>query len=115
MVTEFTYQAYPHAFPVYAGLIIYTPDHLEAIVETFNKWYDTDDGKNPKAAFFLGTAQPPPDFQPGLILIVFYDGDEIEGRRLFKPFFDLNPVADLTRSIPYVELVISSMKCFLTW
>lgn len=106
MVTEFTYQAYPHAYPVYAGMIVYAPDHLEAIVETFNQWFDTNDGKNPKAAFFVATAQPPPHFKPALVVVVFYDGDEIEGRRIFKPFFDINPVADLTRSQPYVELVI---------
>ena len=107
MVTEFTYQAYPHAYPVYSGMIVYTPDHLQAVVETFNKWFDTEDGKNPKAAFFVATAQPPPHFKPTLVVIVFYDGDETEGRRIFKPFFDINPVADLTHSQPYVEQVLS--------
>jgi hypothetical protein len=88
-------------------MIIYAPDHLEAVVEAFNKWFDTEDGKNPKAAFFVATAQPPPHFKPTLVVIVFYDGDETEGRRIFKPFFDINPVADLTHSQPYVEQVLS--------
>jgi hypothetical protein len=88
-------------------MIIYTPDHLEALVETFNKWFDTEDGKNPKAAFFLGTGLPPPHFMPAIIVAVFYDGEETEGRRIFKPFFDINPVADLTHPLPYVELVMS--------
>lgn len=88
-------------------MVIYTPDHLEAIVESFNRWLDTEDSKNPKVAFFLATAQPPPHFKPAFAAVVFYDGDETEGRRIFKPFFDINPVADLTHPLPYVELVMS--------
>lgn len=85
----------------------YTPDHLEALVDTFNKWFVTDDGQNPKTAFFIATAMPPPHFQPTFLLLVFYDGDETEGRRIFKPFFDIGPVVDLTREGPYVEVVAS--------
>jgi len=110
VVTEFTYRAYDHAYPVYSGMLVYTPGHVEAIVDTINKWFPTEDGQNPKTAFFLVVAMPPPHFQPTLVLLIFYDGDETEGRRIFKPFFDISPVADLTREHPYVEMVPSSLN-----
>jgi FAD/FMN-containing dehydrogenase len=104
VVTEFTYQAYPHPNPVYSGMLIFTPDHLESIIETVNNWYETD-GQNPKTAFLLGVVCSPPEFTPTLAAIIFYDGEESEGRRIFKPFFDLNPVADMTNVHPYVQQV----------
>jgi hypothetical protein len=105
IVTEFTYQAYPHPQSVYSGMLIYTPDHIEALVKTYNEWSKTADGLNPKTTFFIATVQAPPMFTPALAALPFYDGDEVEGRRIFKPFFDINPVADLTNSHPYVAQV----------
>src|ERR1700738_1338923 len=108
IVTEFTYQAYPQG-QVYSGFLIYTPSHLEAIVDAFNGWIHTSDGQNPKTALAIGIAQPPPTFTTTLLISIFYDGDEAEGRRIFKPFFDLNPIVDLTKTRSYVEQVISLM------
>jgi hypothetical protein len=88
-------------------MLAFTPDHLEALVNTYNAWYPTE-GQNPKTAFFLACGSPPPMFQPTLAAVIFYDGDEEEGRRIFKPFFDLGPVADMTNSHPYVVQVYFS-------
>ena len=107
VVTEFTYQAYPHLNPVYSGMLVYTPAQIEALVETFNHWFASPDGENPKTAFFVVTCSPPPSFTPTIALLPFFDGDEAEGRRIFKPFFDIGPAADLTKSHPYVEQVNS--------
>ncbi|KAG5651060.1 hypothetical protein H0H81_010042 [Sphagnurus paluster] len=38
---------------------------------------------------------------PGIILVVFYNGTEEEGRSKFKAFIDIGPVADLTKEVPY--------------
>ena len=86
-------------------MVIYTPDHLESIVNTFNTWFPSEDGQNPKACFFLGCVRTPQEFAPALVAVVFYDGYEAEGRRIFKPFLDLNPIVDLTCERPYVEQV----------
>ncbi len=108
VITEFTYQGHPHPDPVYSGMLVFKPDQLETLVETVNTWYETE-GQNPKTCLFLVIGSPPPEFTPALAAVIFYDGVESEGRRVFKPFFDLNPVADLTNTHPYVQQVCSSI------
>lgn len=97
--------------------MVFAPTQLEALVHTFNKWTQTEDGKNPKTAFFYTCARAPPDFIPTIAMLPFYDGDEAEGRRIFKPFFDLGPVVDLTKQIPYVEQVhsLKANKLTIEW
>jgi len=94
-------------------MLVFTPAHLEAVVATFNTWV-AEGGQNPKTAFFVAIGQPPPAFVPMIVVMVFYDGTEEEGRAIFKPFFDLNPVADLTVSRPYVEQVPLIFSTWLT-
>lgn len=109
VVTEFTYQGHHHSGPVYSGTLVFKPDQLEALVETVKKWYKID-GQNPKTLLLLLLGSPPPEFRPTLGAVVFYDGSETEGRHIFKPFFELNPVQDLTNAHSYVEQVCISNK-----
>lgn len=95
-------------------MVVYSPDQLELLVDTYNNWLKTPDGKNPKTSWMVTTACPPPHHQPTLAVLPFYDGDETEGRRIFKPFFDINPVADLTHAQSYVEQVFTSIYIQLT-
>jgi hypothetical protein len=104
VVTEFTYQAYPHSHPVYSGLLVFTPAHLEVLVEAFNTWISTG-GKDPKTWCSIAVASPPPAFVPMIIVLIFYDGNEEEGIANFKPFYDIGPFVDMTRPRPYVEQV----------
>lgn len=103
VVTEFVYKAYPHEYPVYSGLLVYTTDQLETFVDTFNRWFESPNGRNPKTALFIAISRPPPRYAPAIAALPFYDGPEEEGRHIFKPFFDIFPVTDLTGELPYVE------------
>jgi hypothetical protein len=96
-------------------MIVYAPEQLEVLVETYTKWVTTEDGKNPKTSWYLTPACPPPLHEPALVLVPFYNGDEAEGRRIFKPFFDINPVADLTHAQPYVMQVITPIRILLIY
>ena len=78
--------------------------HLESLVETFNSWWPNE-GQDPKCCFLLACASPPPHHAPTLAAIIFYDGSEEQGRKHFKKFFELGPVADMTDSHPYVVQV----------
>jgi len=89
IVIEFSYQAYPQAQNVYSGWVIFKPTDLEALVAAFNHWFASEDAKNPKTALLLITCAPPPSFTPTFVAVPFFNGDETEGRRIFKPFFDI--------------------------
>ena len=86
-------------------MLIYKPSDLEALVEIFNTWFSSEDGQNLKTSMFIVTCAPHPTFTPTFVVVPFYDGDEVEGRRIFKPFFDIGPAVDLTGSHPYVKQV----------
>jgi len=57
-------------------------------------------------SFVLTTGAPGPGAPtvPLIILTLFYNGSEEEGRANFKSFLDLRCIADLTKEIPYEEL-----------
>jgi hypothetical protein len=94
-------------------MLAYTPMHLESLVEAFNAWWPNE-GQDPKCCFFLATGSPPPVHQPTLLALIFYDGPEEEGRKHFKRFFDIGPVADMTKSHPYVVQVSTSYPNLLS-
>lgn len=46
----------------------------------------------------------PPNKASGIMVIVFYNGSEEEGKSFFKPLFDLEPLADTTKTVSYPDL-----------
>ena len=43
--------------------------------------------------------------QPAIVLFLFYNGTEAEGRKHFREFYALEPiVADMAKEIPFEEL-----------
>jgi len=104
VVTEFTYQGYPHSGKVWSGLLIFEASQVGAVVEAWNKWLKW--GWGPKTACLILTGCTPGTLSVGLVLNVFYDGSEEEGRKAFKPFFEVSPRMDLTQVRPYVEQVL---------
>ncbi|KAF2815010.1 FAD binding oxidoreductase [Mytilinidion resinicola] len=59
------------------------------------------------STLLFGFSAPPPRGVPVVVVVVvavFYNGTEEAGREFFKPLFELGPVADMTRSMPYEEL-----------
>ncbi|KAF8974279.1 hypothetical protein BDZ97DRAFT_1935235 [Flammula alnicola] len=93
VVTEFVFQLYPQRPTIYAGTLIFAPPALEKLIQVT----DIDEG-------MLQMTTVGPDGNPVIALFVFYNGTESEGRARFKPFFDIGPVADMTKERPYEEL-----------
>ncbi|KAF9482454.1 FAD binding domain-containing protein [Pholiota conissans] len=100
VVTEFVFQLYPQRPTVYAGMLVFAPPALEKLLEVTRKWWDNV-GQNEG---MLQVTTVAPDGKPAIVLFVFYNGSEAEGREKYKAFFDVGPVADLTKEIPYGEL-----------
>ncbi|KAJ2917522.1 hypothetical protein MD484_g2892, partial [Candolleomyces efflorescens] len=100
VATEFVYRLHPQRKTVFAGPIIFTPDKVEKLIEVTKQWWanvKVDEG-------MIQAATVGPDGRPAVIVIFFYNGSEEEGRANFKAFFDIGPVMDLAKEIPYEQL-----------
>ncbi|KAI0316003.1 FAD-binding domain-containing protein [Amylostereum chailletii] len=98
VVTEFVYQLHPQRPTVYAGVLVFPPPTLDALIPIVEK--KSSDGLDPKETFML-VASKLPNGMPGLLLLLFWNGSEEEGRAHFKPFFDLRPIMDMSKEMPY--------------
>jgi hypothetical protein len=104
VVTEFTFKVFPHAYPSWQGVLVYGPDQLDDVSQAFDKYLKSQN--DPKAMCAIGVTCLPPSFDPVIGIIAFYDGSEEQGRKCYKPFFDIKPIADRTEvRKTYLELV----------
>ncbi|RXW25847.1 hypothetical protein EST38_g63 [Candolleomyces aberdarensis] len=100
VVTEFVFQLHPQRKTVFAGMVIYAPDSVKKIVELTKTWW-------PKAGeneAMCQIASVDPEGRPIMVLLLFYNGCESEGRINFKEFLDIGPIADMAKEIPFEEL-----------
>ncbi|KAF5340312.1 hypothetical protein D9611_007881 [Ephemerocybe angulata] len=100
VATELVYQLHPQRKTVFAGNAVYTPDKVEKLVDLTKKWLDNvgeDEG-------MIHVVAATPDGKAAFIVIFFYNGSEEEGRAHYKEFFDVGPVVDNVREIPYEQL-----------
>jgi len=100
VVTEFVLKLHPQRRTVFAGSLIFAPHCLEQIVSATTEWWPKAGEK--EAVFHVSTVLP--DGNPALALMLFYNGSESEGRTNFKAFFDIGPIMDMMREMPYEEV-----------
>lgn len=98
VVVNFTYQAYDQKDPVYAGLLGFTPDKLEDIMEQLNRSLANPDPRSGAMCIF---AQAPDGSGPIIIVICFYNGTRKQGEMRFSGFLALQPVLNTVDMIPY--------------
>ncbi|KAG5653117.1 hypothetical protein H0H81_002184 [Sphagnurus paluster] len=97
VATELVLQLHPQRATVYHGALVFPPTVLEKMVEVTAKWW-ANVGENEGMLQMLGRG---PDGNPTIVLFLFYNGTEEEGRANYKPFFDLGPLVDHTKEVPY--------------
>ncbi|TRM68487.1 hypothetical protein BD626DRAFT_116866 [Schizophyllum amplum] len=100
VISEFVFQLYDQRKTVFAGLVIFPPTVLKGLVAVTEEWWKTAGDKEA----MIQIAAVGPDHKPGIIIVIFYNGSEEEGRAVYKKFFDLGPVADMAKEIPYEVL-----------
>ncbi|RDB30225.1 6-hydroxy-D-nicotine oxidase [Hypsizygus marmoreus] len=100
VATEFVLKLHPQRRTVYAGMIYFHADALEKIIQATNTWYPNVGEK--EGMIQIATVSPYGD--PCVVLCVFYNGTEAKGRAAYKAFFDIGPVKDETREMPYEEV-----------
>ncbi|KAK6823210.1 hypothetical protein RU639_005855 [Aspergillus parasiticus] len=98
VVVDFTFQAYEQKTPVYAGIIAFTPDKLESVVEQMNVLFENPD---PRSGAMIIFAQPPGAPTIMVNVLVYYNGTNEEGSKRYAGFLALEPVVNMIEVIPY--------------
>ncbi|EAS36048.3 6-hydroxy-D-nicotine oxidase [Coccidioides immitis RS] len=101
VAAEFTYQGYEQVNQVYAGPLIFTVDKLEGVIEALNSTLQNPD-ENSGAVCAITRPPNAPDIS--LIVIVFHNGTEEEGKKRFERLFALKPEVIEAKMIPYSEV-----------
>jgi hypothetical protein len=79
-------------------MVVFPPTQLKEIFEASDHLVDACTGKTQLG---IGFVAPPPDFHPCIAAVLFYNGSEEEGKKLFEPLYSLKPLADMTSVMPY--------------
>ncbi|KAI0637906.1 FAD-binding domain-containing protein [Trametes polyzona] len=101
VVTEFVLQLHPQRRTVFAGPVIFAPDVLGALYDVTQDWWKK--GPSGKEGMIQALTRGP-GRQPCIVAFLFYNGSEEEGRKAYKAFYDLKPIAALAKEIPYEQL-----------
>ncbi|KAI0074365.1 FAD binding domain-containing protein [Panus rudis PR-1116 ss-1] len=102
VVTEFVLKAHPQRRTVFAGALVFTPDKLEEVADAADKWWET--ATEDESIMTIFTSNFPPVKKPAIIVPLFYNGSEEEGRAKFRVFYDIGPVVALANEVPYEEV-----------
>lgn len=105
VVVDFTYQAYDQRDSVYSGILVFSPDKLERVVEQLNATLANPDSRSGAMCIF---AQAPDGSGPAIIVICFYNGNRDEGEKRFSGFVALGPALNTLDMIPYP--VVNSLQ-----
>jgi len=105
VVTEFVFQLHPQRKTVYGGVLIFSVEDptLTQIIDATKVWWEKAREESQDECMLQG-ATVLPGGRPVVAVTLFFNGSEQEGREKFKWLFDIGPVEDLTREMPYEEL-----------
>jgi len=99
VVTEFVQCLHPQRATVFAGPVIFVRDQIPAAAQAIETWTKNQSAKEGMQAMLIKFSKHGP--QPLLVVNLFYNGSEAEGREKFKALLDLKPVAEHCKEIPY--------------
>jgi FAD/FMN-containing dehydrogenase len=100
VVTSFVFKLHRQRPTVYAGMLSYPPQALEQVVDALSQWWEAGPSED-EGIFEMMTKT---SSGPAIVLQVFYNGSEVDGRAAFKKFFDIGVDTDSTGEIPYEQV-----------
>ncbi|KAH8091648.1 hypothetical protein BXZ70DRAFT_473549 [Cristinia sonorae] len=99
VVTEFVFKLHPQRPKVFAGLLVFPPDKVEQIGAFADEWWAN---VKPDEGMVIGVSRALGN--PAIVALIFVNDSEAEGRKRLKKLFDIGPVVDQAKEIPYEEL-----------
>ncbi|KAL4998514.1 hypothetical protein BDV10DRAFT_185125 [Aspergillus recurvatus] len=104
VVVEFAFRAHEHQDPVWAGLLGFTLDHLEAVFGFANTLVESTNGNS---AMVVQLSRCPFSRQGrdvGIMAIVFHYGDAKSAEAVFQPLLRLGPIVNTTMAQSYASV-----------
>jgi FAD/FMN-containing dehydrogenase len=98
VVTSFTSRVFPQG-NVWAGPLVFPPTRIAEVVSAVNEVLAAHPTKAVAVPSFFYS--PPPDRQPVLMVICFFNGDQAAGEAAFAPLLKLGPLAAMAKEVPY--------------
>jgi hypothetical protein len=100
---SFTYRAHPQPHPVWAGLMAFTPDKLDAIFTFANEFATSP---TPDCALIIAFSTSPIDNAPCVAVALYHNGPHAAtlGAAKFSSLIALEPYISTVAEIPYVKL-----------
>ncbi|KAH9955082.1 FAD-binding domain-containing protein [Russula dissimulans] len=98
--TEFVLRLHPQRRTVFGGIVIFPGNVLDDLVTVLRQWWVTIKD-NEGILQILGRD---PAGNDCIMLSLFYDGSEEEGRKNFQKIYDLKPAFDGAHEIPFESL-----------
>lgn len=102
VATELILRAHHHRSPVFGGLLYFSVEQLDAVVDFASQFDDRATGD--EGLFFGFTTQPPTYPSTVIAALIFYNGPRIAAESFFAPLLALHPVQNDTREMPYWEM-----------
>jgi FAD binding domain len=100
VATSFVYQAYEQKDPVWAGMTVFPKSQLHELLAFGDKVLTDTSGK---VFMLVAIGCPPPAMQPAVMVVLFYNGTEEQGKAYYEPVLRLGPLADMTSVIPFAK------------
>ena len=103
--TEFVLRLHPQRRTVFAGILIFPPDVIDDLMKVLSQWWETTTdhegilqifGRGPDGKVSDGCSmcyraeQLTTSLQDCILLGIFYNGSEDDGRKNFQRFYDLS-------------------------
>lgn len=101
VVTEMVFKAYDMRRDIFGGLLYFTPDKLDKVVE-FANWFDEQ--QNERSGLFFGFRAPSPVEEALVMTLVFYDGPKGEATAFFAPLLSLHSTLGAAGMTSYTQL-----------
>jgi FAD/FMN-containing dehydrogenase len=98
VATKFVYRAHEQKGLVWGGMLVFPKTQLKQVITFANTVLEEGNGDK---TMLVGFSAPPPAFQPAIIAVVFYNGEEENAKKFFEPLLSLGPLANITAAMPY--------------
>ncbi|KAI0035340.1 FAD-binding domain-containing protein [Vararia minispora EC-137] len=104
VVTEFVLRLHPQRPTIFGGIVMYPAAQLEEIMKIVCEKHEK--GRDERESFLVAaTFMHDLNYTPACMLLMFWNGDEEEGRKHYRPFLGIEPkLADMTHQMPYPEV-----------